>query len=582
MDNHNGSIDLLKTGIDGINVEYELICLEDDSFAELEEIDARLKELSEKIPELDKEIDRLTNRADGLDYFASVASGVVSALVDSFFVGSILGKTGWEDGWKKGWKEELAKTDNFFKKIVIWKANLKAKGFDSLSEEDKDALFKKALRILEKKYPLPSDDAYDVLQNWRLPGTKINLDHITVFSAPADLKNKTRISISTPALHHIDDLCHHPTIVGFVACVLSILFRSAFFIDKNGKWHVIRIIDKDLKERQAWLWSCIILSGFLKWLVVLAKNKAKNDYSKQLPTPLCRLLDLLATSPTAIELLIVFNDWLGHLCSDFAGSSGSKRRGMGIPGILLSSLKELLAIPPFNKIPGLHKALDRLFLNGFDARAEATILRLSGKQAVPVILNEFLVRGFYSVRRLIIEARAYGEDWNSYNWKEIIPFSNSTVVRMLTVAHGTFAAIDFADAAARTAVSKKHVDFYSFLATMALRVNFVGIGRFSIAVFSDIRVGWQRGNKEREYRTIYSEILPYYNAKVFFKEAGMWKEASLTTKRGIETIIAIKNTELFLEESLISIKKDLEKIPSLQEIEKNDSELAEQLKNNLE
>ena len=158
MDNHNGSIDLLKMGIDGINVEYELICLEDDSFAELEEIDARLKELSEKIPELDKEIDRLTNHADGLDYFASVASGVVSALVDSFFVGSILGKTGWEDGWKKGWKEELAKTDNFFKKIVIWKANLKAKGFDSLSEEDKDALFKKALRILEKKYPLPSDD----------------------------------------------------------------------------------------------------------------------------------------------------------------------------------------------------------------------------------------------------------------------------------------------------------------------------------------------------------------------------------------------------------------------------------------
>ena len=62
----------------------------------------------------------------------------------------------------------------------------------------------------------------------------------------------------------------------------------------------------------------------------------------------------------------------------------------------------------------------------------------------------------------------------------------------------------------------------------------------------------------------------------------MWKEASLTTKRGIETIIAIKNIELFLEESLISIKKDLEKIPSLQEIEKNDSELAEQLKNNLE
>ena len=140
MDNHNGSIDLLKMGIDGINVEYELICLEDDSFAELEEIDARLKELSEKIPELDKEIDRLTNRADGLDYFASVASGVVSALVDSFFVGSILGKTGWEDGWKKGWKEELAKTDNFFKKIVIWKANLKAKGFDSLSEEEQALL----------------------------------------------------------------------------------------------------------------------------------------------------------------------------------------------------------------------------------------------------------------------------------------------------------------------------------------------------------------------------------------------------------------------------------------------------------
>ena len=50
-------------------------------------IDKQLEIAKEKIDELNAEIKKLTNEADALDYAVAVVSGVITGLIDSFFVG---------------------------------------------------------------------------------------------------------------------------------------------------------------------------------------------------------------------------------------------------------------------------------------------------------------------------------------------------------------------------------------------------------------------------------------------------------------------------------------------------------------
>lgn len=515
-------IKLLKTESDGMQVEYEIIPVQGSCSQELSEIDSRLNEISEKLSVLNKEIDRLTNHADGFDYTIAVASGIIAGLVDSFFVGEI------------NWGEELKKTTENFNKTVIEKAGLDAEEYAKLSDDDpqKKNILKKAIKKLEDKYPLPSDDA------WKTPG-KGN-------------------SVSSAMRHHIDDLCHHPTPLGFVACIISVLFKTAIFVDKNGHWH-FRLANTSKKD-MLWLWGCIIATALLHWLVFLIEKKYTEKQYEEMPKPIRVLLRALASAPAAVQLLIVFNNWAGHLCSDMAGSNSTAGAGMGIPGFILSAVKELASIPPLNMIPGLHKQLDYLFIKKFDARTEATILRLAGKQLIPVLLNEVIVRGFYFVSRLIREAKNHGKAWEKYNWDQILPFNNRTVVRMLTISHGTFVAVDLADAAIRTAISGQYADLSTFLAKMALRVNFVGLGRFTIAVFSDVKMGVQRSNRVKERIDLNSKMLNFYNAKIYYKQGNMWIAAQSAEQATQEICQTAENAIKFFASSLEEIRKDLHKI----------------------
>ena len=78
-------------------------------------------------------------------------------------------------------------------------------------------------------------------------------------------------------------------------------------------------------------------------------------------------------------------------------------------------------------------------------------------------------------------------------WIECKPYSNPTISRMLTVAHGTFCLVDVGDATIRGFVGGggnfNPVEFF-------LRVNLIGGGRFTISLY---------GEAKRE--------INYYNAK---------------------------------------------------------------------
>ena len=91
------SLVALRTQQDDFEVQFEVISpiissvilnpRQAEIARKLEDVDAQLELCEQKAAELNREIDRLTNHADGLDYSISVISGLITGVIDSFFVG---------------------------------------------------------------------------------------------------------------------------------------------------------------------------------------------------------------------------------------------------------------------------------------------------------------------------------------------------------------------------------------------------------------------------------------------------------------------------------------------------------------
>lgn len=184
-------------------------------------------------------------------------------------------------------------------------------------------------------------------------------------------------------------------------------------------------------------------------------------------------------------------NWFGHLISDISGSESSSKagkRGMGIPSpfwtwtndIIVIKTKLGLSVTETDK--AMNEMALTIFEKGYDTRFQTA-------QAIPVFLNELLVRFIYSIRRLFRYFSETRKEDRSFKlmWKKCEPFTNPTVKRMLTVAHGTFCLVDAGDAVARAFISGGgNFDAVEFV----LRLNVVGVGRFAISLYGEaIRYG---------------------------------------------------------------------------------------------
>ena len=263
--------------------------------------------------------------------------------------------------------------------------------------------------------------------------------------------------------HHLRDFAHHPTIVGLVFSLLTQFTYKSYGTDTSGKF-----IIADVPESHKAFIGQDVPSKILHGTVI----------------------------------------WFFHLVSDMAGSGSTagKTGGTGLPGPLLSLAKELSALPLFRNIKikdnTISEFLSKLF-NGtlfakrdesgkiiketvlrFDLRTELGIGIELGRQAIPVIANECIVRGFYFIRRFAFEIKDKNirsfNDMKNLDWNRIKPANDPTVDRMLTVATGVFTAVDIADAV----ISQKYW----------VSVNFIGVGRFAIAIGADVSWTLKRRN----------------------------------------------------------------------------------------
>lgn len=213
---------------------------------------------------------------------------------------------------------------------------------------------------------------------------------------------------------------------------------------------------------------------------------------------------------TPSKLFCGFVNWLGHIISDRSGSHTSKGRGMGVPSPLWTWTNDIIAIKSKLNIPvsqfdnDVNELALNIFEKGYDARFQTA-------QAIPVFINELIVRLIYSIRRLVKYISETDKDNRNFKslWSACEPFSNPTVKRMLTVAHGTFCLIDIGDATIRGFVAGGG-NFNA--AEFFMRLNIVGIGRFTISLYGEVRREFDSRKAEEEIRFLRREriVVEYY------------------------------------------------------------------------
>lgn len=287
----------------------------------------------------------------------------------------------------------------------------------------KDNDIKSCVAFLEKKFPVPSDG--------NTPDFGGGLQH------------------------HLREFAHHPTIVGLMFSLLTQFTEKSYGTDVSGNFMIIPVPEK----------SRIFIG---------------TDAPDKL-----------------LKGTIV---WFFHLVSDIAGSSNTAgiSGGTGIPGPILSMAKEVASLPLLKNIEVgdnfISVFLSKLF-NGtlfakydengrilkdtvvkFDLRGELGVMIGLGKQAIPVIANECIVRAFYFIRRIAIEIKECGissmKELSIIEWDKIKPYKNPTLTRMLTISTGVFTAIDITGAV----VTQKYW----------VSVNYVGVGRFAVALGAEM------------------------------------------------------------------------------------------------
>lgn len=213
------------------------------------------------------------------------------------------------------------------------------------------------------------------------------------------------------------------------------------------------------------------------------------------------------------KLFCGFANWIGHLISDVSGSSSSAakgNRGTGLPSPLWTWTNDIIAIKAKLglSVTETDKAMNELALNIFEKGYD---IRFQTAQAIPVFLNELLVRLIYAIRRLFRYFSEIPKTERSFAlmWKKCEPFSNATVKRMLSVAHGTFCLVDVGDAVSRSLIAGggtfNAVEF-------VLRLNVVGVGRFAISLYGETRraISYNHAKKEFDFASKETVIVSNY------------------------------------------------------------------------
>lgn len=284
--------------------------------------------------------------------------------------------------------------------------------------------------------------------------------------------------------HHLRDFSHHPTPVGLMFSLLMQFTGKGFGTKPNGEF-----VRYDIPGWQP-------------------KGFAESVY--------------LGTI-----------SWMFHIISDIAGSSGTRKKGnsgTGVPGPLLSFLKEVSAIPGIRNIAGKtdpskapNKEANYNFsvicskmFNGtllgehteegkpvlhqelrFDLRTELGIIHesIENKQHIPVLLNAVIVSSFYSVRRFLQQVQESQvqtlQDLSKLDLRKCLPWKSEAIRHMRMISTATFSTIDLSASGIKAAMKNKD-NPAGFALDFMQGINYWGLGDLALAGNSELFLGIQK------------------------------------------------------------------------------------------
>ena len=479
-----------KTCCEDFEVEFTVGSLREDAGISEANIDEREALLDKYIHECNEELARLTSHADSTDLLASVCCGVVAGIIDAVFVGK----------WDFAKAKAISKEEINHSVISFAKKNPKYKEYLGKGR-DGDRL-DTALKFLEREYHLPGDGAYAT--------QGLNLG----------IGGKD---------HRLADFCHHNSVIGLISCILVQFSEKTVFLNPAGDLFRVPIVVNEYGQLIGSDPLSKIFSGVVNWFFTAAKTVSNHK---------------------------------GHLMSDKATSQG-------IPGTFMSILKELSSLP-FLKNKEFGANLRKAYASGigtaksqldlgqfnalfsgtsskFDIRTEMAIGQELKRQSIPVLINEMLVRGTYFIRRFIDEMKEKG-DISKISWQNCIPYNNRTIQRMVTVASGTFLAIDLADALIESAITSK-CNQALFAEGVILRINFVNIGRFALGCAVDLSSGFKRPGYEFLSLELTTGKMAINAERIFLRAE---KRRGISIEREKELAI-VMGEEITIDRSLFSI-----------------------------
>ena len=327
--------------------------------------------------------------------------------------------------------------------------------------------------------------------------------------------------------HHLRDFAHHPTIVGLCFSLLTQFTEMSYGTDSTGRFIIVPVSEKSRRY--------------------IGDNIADKIFMGTV-------------------------GWFFHLVSDIAGSSATVALsgGTGIPGPIIALAKEAAVMPIFRDINvednSLSEFLAKIY-NGtlfarydnngkiikdsiikIDFRGEIGALLEIGKQAIPIILNECIVRGFYFIRRILSEVKNKNvtsmSEIKKINWDTIKPYNNVTLTRLLTISTSVFCAIDLTDAV----VTEQYF----------VSVNYVGLGRLTLALGAEY-VNLLKTRNLKKIRDMYKII----EQNVYAKMDEKIYERIYADMKSEKFGLTLQQTEILYNIEYLKVLNDIEQTKGL-------------------
>ena len=502
-----------RVACEDFNVEFSSGTLQEAAGITEESIGEREAILKKYSQECQQELEKLTSHADGLDLMASVCCGIVAGVIDAVAVGK----------WDFEKAKSISNRDINNAVIDFAKKNPEYQKF--LGRGRDGGKIENAIPFLEKHYRLPGDGAYQ--------------------------SKNIKMGISGKD-HRLADFCHHNTVVGLVCCILVQFSEETIFFNPAGELLRVPIVVNELGQFIGSNPASKVFSGVVNWFFAVAQTAANRK---------------------------------GHLMSDAATSQG-------IPGTFMSIMKELSVLPCFRDkdfgtnlrkayANGIGESSSQLDLGAFNAlfsgasskvdmRTEIAVGHELKRQTIPVLINEMLVRGIYFIRHFISEVQEKG-CIDKISWRNCLPANNRTIQRMVTVASGTFAAIDLTDAAIESALSSGG-NSAKLAEGIVLRINFVNIGRFTLGCAVDAASGTRKAGYEFMAIELSTGRLAVTAENIFLRTRKRLEH----TKEREKHVALVLGEGISIDESTFSIEEAQQ---AVKEITENKIHSYEELKN---